>query len=51
MGLRQGSQQGQVRPVNGKAEANDSKAREDSDEYGEDEKKQFFVENTFESGK
>jgi hypothetical protein len=50
MGLRERTEQGQVRPVNGKPKADNRETREDPDKDTENEKKYFFVEDAFEGG-
>ena len=40
-----------MRPVDGEAETDHGQAGKDSDEDGEDEEKDFFVEDALETGK
>jgi len=51
MGLRERTEQSEVRPVNGKAETNDREAGEDSDEDTQDEEEYFFVEDALDRRK
>jgi hypothetical protein len=50
MGLRERTEQGEVRPVNRKPKADNRETREYSDKDTEDEKKYFLVEDAFEGG-
>jgi hypothetical protein len=50
MGMRERTEQGQVRPVNGKPKADNRETGEDPDKDTEDEKKYFFVEDAFKAG-
>src|SRR6202451_921522 len=51
VGLRERTEQCEVRPVNCKSKADDRQPRKNSDEDAEDEEEYFLVEDTLDSGK